>query len=156
MVAIVVSMACMMDAAITLKVISQPVQRHSGRWRAGAAALAAGLPPPGEPPDSSPGDLRLPQPLVRRAGLARGDTLRVAANGALGDGVLIGEGRAFLVAGVDFHDRAEPGKQRMVAVGVFDLNANGQALHDLHPVARGVLSRQHGELRAVPGLMLAT
>ena len=61
---------------------------------------------------------------------------------------ILGEAGTVLVLGIHLYRGAEPGEQRMVAIGVFDLHAHGEPLHDLDPVAGGVLRGQHRELRA--------
>ena len=53
-----------------------------------------------------------------------------------------------LAAGVDPDRRGHAGAQRRLAGLRRQAQLHRQALHDLDPVARGVLRRQHGELRA--------
>src|SRR5476651_1901599 len=52
------------------------------------------------------------------------------------------------VAGVDLEGRAHADAQRRIALLADDRGAERDALHDFHPVARGVLRRQHREFRA--------
>src|SRR5690242_20055744 len=51
------------------------------------------------------------------------------------------------MAGVDLDDRAHADAQRWIAFLARDRATDRNALHDLHPVAGGVLRRQHSELR---------
>src|SRR5260370_4975214 len=52
------------------------------------------------------------------------------------------------VAGVDLDGRAHAHAKRRIAFLADDRGADGNPLYDLDPVARCVLRRQHGELRA--------
>src|SRR4051812_29280352 len=52
------------------------------------------------------------------------------------------------VAGVDLDGGAHADPERRIALAALHRRAHRDALHDLDPVAGGVLRRQHGELRA--------
>ena len=82
------------------------------------------------------------QALVRRT---RG---RVALASAIGS---VPEGERAVMLGVDFDHDAHAGGQRQVGLARVDGEPHRQALHDLHPVARGVLRRQQREARAGAG-----
>src|SRR4051812_31796979 len=56
-----------------------------------------------------------------------------------------------LMAGVDLDADAHSGAQERRVLGNIDPQAHGHTLDDLHPVARGVLRRQHRELGARGG-----
>src|SRR5208337_756863 len=60
-------------------------------------------------------------------------------------------GQCPAVAGVDLGFDTHAGAQRGIAVLVLDSDANRDALHHLHPVARGILRRQDREFRAAVG-----
>jgi hypothetical protein len=50
-----------------------------------------------------------------------------------------------LVAGVDLDADAEAGAERQSGRYLVDRDLDGQALHDLDPIAGGILRRQDGE-----------
>ncbi len=125
--AMVVSIDCMIDAAITLAVIEHPIGRA---LRGGDAAETSAI--------------------GRRCVCGAAAIVTTSLHRRLAAGRRWRDAR-HLACGIHLHGGAEAGEQRVIRVAVFDLEPHGQALHDLHPVARRVLARQHGELRAGAG-----
>src|SRR5262245_41171506 len=131
-VAIVVSMACMIEAAMTLAVISTRLRGRAGACGSSVLSAAASA------IDSS----------LLLIGFRNRDALDFRRR--IGR-IVVREARAFLVVRVDLHRGAQAREQRVLPVRVVDLDAYGETLHDFDPVARRVLRWPHGELRARAG-----
>src|SRR5262245_20704850 len=115
--AMVPSSACMMVAIITTMVISRRRRRTAGST---IATIGSGL----------GGGRRARRREAERLGEVREQAADRAA-----------------VAGIDLDRRAHADAQRRIALAAGHGDAHGDALHDLDPVAGGILRRQHGELR---------
>jgi hypothetical protein len=94
-------------------------------------------------------------PATRRPPGERGRGVHVPA--ATRDCAMCGQAVAALVARIDLHLHREAHLQRMLAeLAALERDAHRHALHDLHPVAAGVLRREEREAPPGAGAEAAT
>src|SRR5579875_399895 len=109
------------------------------RKRTGSCALLAAAGPPG---GAAGRTLTFTLPVPRTGAACAGTPERGASEEVR---------KVPLMPGVDARLDAHAGAQRRIALLVLHTDADRDALHHLHPVARSVLRRKDGELRAAVG-----